>query len=231
MSPAPPPAHRPAIIAIDGPAASGKGTLARRLAAHFGFAYLDSGLLYRAVGVKAVRARIDLDDGPALAALAAGLEPGDLDDDSLRGDDAADAASRVAALPKLRAALLAFQREFATDPPGGRGAVLDGRDIGTVVCPDAPYKIFLEAAVETRAARRLKELRERGIPSIQAAVLQDLKARDERDISRRTAPLVPAADAFRLETSAMDADAVFDAALEIIASRNHGAPQPSPDQA
>lgn len=231
MSPAPLPARRPAIVAIDGPAASGKGTLARRLADYFGFDHLDSGLLYRAVGAKAVAARIDLADGPALAALAASLAPGDLDAEALRSDTAADAASKVAALPEVRAALLAFQRDFAARPPGGRGAVLDGRDIGTVVCPDAPYKFFLDAGAETRAARRLKELRERGIPSIQAAVLQDLKARDERDIRRRTAPLVPATDAFRIETSEMDPDAVFDAALAFIASTDHDAPRTSRDQA
>src|SRR5690606_37106954 len=159
------PAERrhPVVIAVDGPAGSGKGTLARRLAAHLGYAHLDTGLLYRAVGMSLLRAGRDPDDAGAAAAAARALSPDLLDDPALRADEAADAASRVAAIPGVRAALVAFQRAFAAAPPGGAaGAVLDGRDIGTVICPDADHKIFVDAAPEMRAKRRVKELRERG---------------------------------------------------------------------
>ena len=196
------------IIAIDGPAAAGKGTLARRLAAHLGFAYLDTGLLYRAVGARTQAAGCD----PADAAAA--LVPADLDDPALRLDAAAQAASRVAAIPAVRDALLEFQRRFAEEPPGGaKGAVLDGRDIGTVVCPRATLKLFVTASLEERAARRLKELRERGSEAIDSRVLRDMRERDARDSARSVAPLEPAADAVVIDTSGRGPDAVFAAAL------------------
>ncbi len=208
------------IIAIDGPAAAGKGTLAKRLAAHFGLAALDTGLLYRAVGLKTVRRGADANDADAATAVARELGAGDLEDADLRGDEAANAASVVAAIPEVRAAVLEFQRAFARNPPGNaQGAVLDGRDIGTVVCPQADVKLFVTAPVEVRAGRRLKELRERGLEAIHSRVLQDMKARDARDAGRDVAPLVPAEDAFVLDTSEMDAGRVFAAALAIIKSR------------
>ncbi len=209
------------IIAIDGPAAAGKGTLARRLARHFGLALLDTGLLYRAVGLKMVRQGHDPSDTAAAAATAQGLGPDDLEDADLRGEAVAGAASTVAAIPAVRAALLDFQRNFAHHPPeGAKGAVLDGRDIGTVVCPGADAKIFLTASLEVRARRRLKELRERGLEAIPSRVLHDMKERDARDAERHVAPLEPAADAFVCDTGDRDADAVFAAALEFIRSRN-----------
>ncbi|MEQ8604887.1 MAG: (d)CMP kinase [Marivibrio sp.] len=205
------------IIAIDGPAASGKGTLARRLAAHYGFAYLDTGKLYRAVGLRVLRAGGDPEDEEAAEDAARALEPIELDDPALAGDEAAGAASRVAALPAVRAALTAFQRGFAASPPeGAEGAVLDGRDIGTVICPDAPAKLFVTADVEVRADRRHKELLNRGVASIYARVLADLKERDARDADRETAPMRPADDAHILDTSALDPDAAFEAALDLV---------------
>ncbi len=208
------------IIAIDGPAAAGKGTLARRLAAHFGLAVLNTGLLYRAVGLKTVRRGADPSDAEAASAVARELGAADLEDADLRGDEAANAASVVAAIPEVRAAVLEFQRAFAGNPPGkARGAVLDGRDIGTVVCPEADVKFFVTAGVGVRVERRLKELRERGLEAIHSRVLQDMKARDARDVGRDVAPLVPAEDAFVLDTSEMDAEQAFAAALAIIKSR------------
>lgn len=211
-----------AVIAIDGPAASGKGTLSRRIAAELGLAHLDTGSLYRAVGVAVLRAGKDPADAAMAAQVARALHPEDgiLNDPELRTDDAAEAASKVAVVPEVRAALLDFQRGFAAMPPGGAaGAVLDGRDIGTVVCPDATVKLFVTASVEVRAERRLKELQERGIPAIPSDVLEDMKARDARDSQRAVAPLVPAADAFVLDTSAMTAEQAFDAALAFIAGK------------
>lgn len=207
------------IIAIDGPAAAGKGTLARRLARHFGLAVLDTGLLYRAVGLKVVRQGDDPSDAAAAAAAAQGLGPGDLEVSDLRGEAVAAAASKVAAIPAVRAALLDFQKNFADHPPGSaKGAVLDGRDIGTVVCPDADAKIFITASVEVRARRRLKELRDRGLEAIPSRVLHDMKERDARDSGRHAAPLVPAKDAFVLDTSDVDAAQAFAAALDHIKS-------------
>ena len=213
------------IIAIDGPAAAGKGTLARRLAEHFGLATLDTGLLYRAVGMKLVRNGQDTDDpataAPAAALAAETLTAQDLEADDLRIDTAADAASRVSAFPAVRAALLEFQRSFAANPPdGAKGAVLDGRDIGTIVCPDADHKLFVTASAEVRAERRFKELRERGLDVIHGRVLADMKERDTRDSHRTVSPLEPAKDAFLLDTSDLDADQVFAAALKFIDSGN-----------
>ncbi|MBT3305256.1 MAG: (d)CMP kinase [Alphaproteobacteria bacterium] len=205
------------LIAIDGPAAAGKGTLARRLADHFGLALLDTGLLYRAVGMNVVRAGGDANDAALAAETARALKPEDLEADDLRVDAAADAASRVSAVPDVRAALLEFQRSFAANPPGGAsGAVLDGRDIGTVVCPEATAKLFVTASTEVRAKRRYLELRERGLDAIHGRVLADMKERDARDSERAVSPLEPAKDAFLLDTSDLDADQAFAAALDFI---------------
>ena len=202
------------IVAIDGPSASGKGTLAKRLAAHLGYAHLDTGKISRAIGLKGARAGGDPAEEEAALRAARTLDPAELDDPELGGDAAAAAASKSAAIPSVREVLLAFQRDFARHPPGGAtGAVLDGRDIATVVCPDAAVKIFVTASAEVRAERRHKELRERGEPSIYARVLQEMKDRDARDTNRSVAPLKPAADAFILDTSSLDADQAFAAAL------------------
>jgi len=209
------------IIAIDGPAAAGKGTLARKLAKKFGLAYLDTGLIYRAVGMAVVRADGDPNDPEPAERAAKALKPEDLEAPDLRTDAAADAASRVSALPGVRRALLDFQRKFAANPPkGAKGAVLDGRDIGTVVCPGADIKLFITARVEVRAERRFKELRERGLDAIHGRVLADMKERDARDSARAESPLEPAKDAYQLDTSDLDADQAFAAALEFIAAKN-----------
>jgi len=211
------------IIAIDGPAAAGKGTLARRLAAHLDFAYLDSGLLYRAVAARALGEGIDLNDDRALEALAQALQPGDLDRSDLRAPKASEAASRVAALTPVRQALVDFQRSFADSPPGGKGgAVLDGRDIGTVICPYATCKLYITATREVRAKRRWLELRERDPAAIYDRVFNDLVVRDERDETRKDAPLKPAADAVIIDTSALTADAVFAQALAIVEAARSG---------
>jgi cytidylate kinase len=211
------------IIAVDGPAASGKGTLARRIAQHLGFAHLDTGKLYRAVGLAVLRAGRDPSDADAAAAAARTLDPDVLDDPALAGDEAAQAASKVAAIPAVRAALLQFQRAFAESPPdGSAGAVLDGRDIGTVVCPDADFKFFVTAGVRIRAERRHKELLNRGETSIYARVLQDLRERDARDSARAVAPLKPAEDAIVLDTTDMDADAAFATAAKHIEAVSSG---------
>ncbi|MBB3262674.1 cytidylate kinase [Azospirillum sp. OGB3] len=216
------------VIAIDGPAAAGKGTLSKRVAQAYGFAHLDTGALYRAVGVSVLRAGGDPADAEAAARAARALRPDDgiLNDPALRNDEAAQAASKVAVVPAVRAALLDFQRRFAATPPGGApGAVLDGRDVGTVVCPNADAKLFVTASVEVRAERRLKELRERGIPAIPSDVLEDMKARDARDSQRTVAPLLPAADAFVLDTSALDADQAFAAATAFIGTKTGFGPK------
>ena len=204
------------IIAVDGPAASGKGTLARRLAAELGLAYLDTGKIYRAVGFRVLSDGGNPADPETALAAARALDASVLSDPALAGDDAAEAASKVAAIPAVRDALMAFQRDFATRPPG---AVLDGRDIGTVVCPDADVKLFVTADVETRAERRHKELLDRGEASIYARVLQALADRDSRDRSRSTAPMKAADDAIIVDTTTMDADEAFNTAINIVRSR------------
>jgi cytidylate kinase len=208
------------IIAVDGPAASGKGTLARRIARHFGLAHLDTGGIYRAVALRALESGGNPADEAAATAAAAQLRAADLADARLREERVARAASVVAAIPAVRAALIAFQRDFANHPPAGAGgAVLDGRDIGTVICPDADAKLFVTARVEARAERRFKELRDAGEAAIYDLVLQDMKDRDARDSQRRAAPLVPADDAFVLDTTALDADSAFAAALAFVESK------------
>jgi len=205
------------IIAIDGPAAAGKGTLAKRLAAHFGFAHLDTGAIYRAVGLALLRAGKDPADEAAATQAAQNLDPSTLSDPALRTDEAAGAASKVAAMPPVRAALLRFQQRFAHSPPGGApGAVLDGRDVGTVVCPDADVKLFVTASDEERARRRVLELQARGLEAIHGTVLQELRDRDARDRARSVAPLKPADDAVTVDTTDLDADAAFERALAII---------------
>jgi cytidylate kinase len=205
------------IIAVDGPAAAGKGTLARRLALTLNLAYLDTGALYRAVGLSVLRAGGDPTDKKTAVEIAENLDRGILDDPELRGDAAANAASKVAAIPAVRKELLVFQRDFAANPPSGKaGAILDGRDIGTVVCPKADVKLFVTASPEARAERRVKELQGRGIEAIYANVLQDMKERDARDQARAVAPLVPAEDAHILDTTDLDADEAFEQALAIV---------------
>ncbi|QJE74665.1 (d)CMP kinase [Aerophototrophica crusticola] len=215
---------RPLVVAIDGPAASGKGTLARRVAQALGFALLDTGGLYRAVALSLIRRGGDLRDTAAAAATARSLTHGDIEnlmaDPALRLDSTAQGASIVSAVPDVRAALLDFQRGFAAHPPGGaKGAVLDGRDIGTVICPAADAKLFVTASPEVRAQRRLNELLGRGDAAIYADVLKDMKDRDARDSQRAVSPLVPAADAYLLDTSSLDAAQAFDAAMTFIRSR------------
>jgi cytidylate kinase len=201
------------VIAIDGPAASGKGTLARRLAQRFRLAHLDTGALYRAVGRDVLARGGDPADPAAAEAAAQALDPATLEDARLRDEDVGRAASLVGVHPGVRAALLDFQRRFAARPPG---AVLDGRDIGTVICPDAPVKLFVTASVEARAQRRFRELAARGEPADLADLRADLQARDERDSARASAPMKPAADAVQLDTTALDADQVFARAVELV---------------
>ncbi len=198
------------IVAIDGPAAAGKGTLARRIAEALGLHHLDTGLLYRAVGV------LSEQRGQTPLEVAESLTAEDLKRPDLRGEAAGQAASKVGSIPEVRAALLDFQRRFARQAPG---AVLDGRDIGTVICPDAEVKLFVTASVEKRAERRVKELLSKGESVIAERVLQDLKDRDARDSARDVAPMATAADAILLDTSDLDADAAFDAALSIVRSK------------
>lgn len=205
------------LIAIDGPAASGKGTLARRIARHFGLPHLDTGLLYRAVGWLAATRGLDP------VAAAAGLTTADLAEPALRGDEAGQAASKVAAIPEVRANLLKFQKDFAQQAPG---AVLDGRDIGTVICPDAPVKLFVTASLEARADRRYRELRERGVETIRPRVLAEMAERDRRDSERAAAPMKAAPDAYLLDTSDMDADAAFAAAVAFIERKGFRSPGP-----
>jgi len=201
------------IIAIDGPAASGKGTLAQRIAGHFGYVWLDTGLLYRAVARDVLAAGADLENEAEGARAAAALDAASLGDPALRSTAIGEAASVVAKHPPVRAALLDFQRNFARTPPG---AVLDGRDIGTVICPDADVKIFVMADVEVRARRRFEEYVRRGENVTFEEVLDVIRQRDARDASRSAAPLQQAPDAVLLDTTEMDIEAAFEAALAIV---------------
>ena len=201
------------IVAIDGPAASGKGTLAKRLADHLGYACLDTGLLYRAVARDVAAWGFRLEDPWAAVAAARGLDPASFGDPGLRGAAAGDAASIVARIPQVRAALLSYQRAFARRAPG---AVLDGRDIGTVVCPDADVKIFVTASPAVRARRRFEELEARGAGVAYETVLADILARDARDADRAISPLAMADDAMLLDTSNLSIEAAFDAAVGLI---------------
>ena len=207
------------IIAIDGPAASGKGTLGKRLAAHYGFRHLDTGLLYRAVAKALLDAGDPLDNVQRAVVAAQSLDPARFDEAALKAYAVGEAASVVSAIPEVRAALLALQRNFAATPPG---AVLDGRDIGTVICPDADVKIFVTATPEVRARRRAQELRLAGAAVDEQAVLADIRRRDARDSSRAAAPLKPAADARILDTTDLDIEAVLRAALEIVEQARRG---------
>jgi CMP/dCMP kinase len=204
------------IIAIDGPAASGKGTLAKRLAVHFGLPHLDTGLLYRAVARTMVDRGLDLTDHEAATEVAATLDTGLLDDPRLRGAEMGDAASIVSAYQPVRDSLLEFQRQFAGQTTG---AVLDGRDIGTVVCPLADVKLFITAAPEERARRRHLELLARDEVTEFTTILEEIRRRDERDANRASAPLKPADDAIILDTTRLDADAAFRRALELVEGR------------
>jgi cytidylate kinase len=201
------------IIAIDGPAASGKGTLGKRLAAHFGLRHLDTGLIYRAVAKALLDGGHRLDDRPRAVAAARCLNPAHFDEAALKSHAIGEAASVVSAIPEVRAALLAFQRDFGRLPPG---AVLDGRDIGTVIFPDADVKIYVDATPEVRARRRTTELRAAGGNVSEADVLADIRRRDERDTTRATAPLKPAPDAHLLDTTHLDIDAAFRVAIDIV---------------
>lgn len=211
----------PRLIAVDGPAASGKGTLARRLAAHFDYAYLDTGALYRAVALCVLRAGQDAADEDAAIAAARALDMRLLDDAdfaaALRTAETGAAASYVAAVPDVRAAILSAQRQFAAAPPDGKaGAILDGRDIGTIVCPQADKKLFITARAEVRAARRFEELKTQDPKLVPATVLADIEARDARDMNRATAPLKQAADAHLLDTSDLSIEEAFNAALALL---------------
>ncbi|MGE0660790.1 MAG: (d)CMP kinase [Reyranella sp.] len=199
------------IIALDGPSAAGKGTLARRLAGHYRLALLDTGLIYRAVAARTLADDSDLPERERAIAAARSLRADDLARPGLREEGVGAMASKVAAIPEVRLHLVDFQKNFAKHPPDGKaGAILDGRDIGTVICPNADVKIFLTASEEARAERRFQELRTGGSDTIKARVLADMRERDARDSARSAAPLVPAADAFVLDTTALSADQVFD---------------------
>lgn len=213
------------IIAIDGPAASGKGTLARKLARHLDYAYLDTGALYRAVGLLVARAGGSADNEQDAVRAARKLAQDDLakitSDPEMKSESTGGLASKVAAIPAVRALLLDFQHQFAATPPGGKaGAVLDGRDIGTVVCPEAEVKIFITASVETRAKRRfLEQFGPEGSDQQLQAILEDLIRRDERDTQRVAAPLKAAENAHLLDTTNSDIEAVFEEALTLISNR------------
>ena len=204
------------VIAIDGPAASGKGTIARRIAAALGYAHLDTGTLYRVVGLAVLKLHKDPADPQAATHAVQALDMSLLEDRALRSAETGVAASKVAAIPAVREALLEFQRNFAANPPGGKGAVLDGRDIGTIICPDATVKLFVTATPEIRARRRFAELKAQGSNRAEDEVLADIHARDARDSGRAIAPLRPATDAHLLDTSHLDIEAAVARALEII---------------
>jgi cytidylate kinase len=212
---------RPFVVAIDGPAASGKGTLAKAVASRWGLAHLDSGLLYRAVAKSLIDHGVSLEAETEAAAAAAMLDLARLDASTLRGPAMGEAASRVAAYPSVRLALIDLQRSFARQPGG---AVIDGRDIGTVICPDAEVKLFVTASPEERARRRWRELVLGGAPLDYDAVLADIRRRDERDSPRPVSPLRQAPDATLLDTTHLDAEAALAAALAIISAK---APSPA----
>ncbi len=201
------------IIAIDGPAASGKGTLGKRLAKHYGYRHLDTGVLYRAVGFALIERGIDLNNEIEAVHAAESLDPEHFGNPLLKTQQAGDAASIVSAFPRVREALLNFQRHFAEEPPG---AVLDGRDIGTVICPDADVKIFVVADPAVRARRRTLEAKGRGEAADEALVLADILKRDERDQNRPVAPLKPAEDAYLLDNSNLDIEGGVRAAIDIV---------------
>lgn len=201
------------IIAVDGPAASGKGTIARRLAEHYSLRHLDTGLLYRAVAHAMLAAGLPLDDAAAAADIARRLDPESFDIAALKARGVGEAASQVAAHAAVRTALLDLQRAFAAKPPG---AVLDGRDIGTVICPDADVKLYITATAEERARRRAAEWRAAGQSVDEAQVLAAIRARDDRDMGRAVAPLAKAGDAHLLETTNLDIEAAFRAAVAIV---------------
>jgi cytidylate kinase len=201
------------IIAIDGPAASGKGTLGKRLAAHYGYRHLDTGVIYRAVAYALISAGADLHDEARGVQAALKLDPEKFEDPILKTQKMGEAASVVSAIPQVREALVNFQRQFAAGPPG---AVLDGRDIGTVICPHAEVKIFVLADPEVRARRRTLEARARGEEADEAAVLADILQRDERDKNRAVAPLKPADDAYLLDNSNLDIEGGVRAAIDIV---------------
>jgi CMP/dCMP kinase len=204
------------IIAIDGPAASGKGTLAKLIAAHLGLAHLDSGLLYRGVASRLIESGASLDDEAAAARAAQALDLATLDKTKLRAAGMGEAASRVAAFPSVRAVLVEQQRAFARQPGG---AVIDGRDIGTVICPDADVKLFITASTEERARRRWRELVLGGTPFDYDTVLDDIRRRDERDTGRSVSPLRQAGDAILIDTTTLLSDGAFTAALAAIEAR------------
>jgi cytidylate kinase len=201
------------IIAVDGPAASGKGTLGKRLAAHYGLRHLDTGLIYRAVAKAMLEGAHRLDDVEQAVRAAKALDPTAFDETELKRHAVGEAASVISAIPQVRAALLAFQRDFGRTPPG---AVLDGRDVGTVVFPDAEIKIFVTASPEIRARRRAGELERAGERINEADVLADIRRRDERDSRRAAAPLKAPPDAHLLDTTHLDIDAAFRAAIDIV---------------
>jgi cytidylate kinase len=201
------------IIAIDGPAASGKGTLGKRLAEHYGYRHLDTGVIYRAVACALLGQGVDLRDEVRAVQVALELDPDAFGDPALKSHKIGEAASVVSAIPKVREVLLDFQRQFAKTPPG---AVLDGRDIGTVICPDADVKIFVVADPKVRARRRALEARARGDEADEAKILADILARDERDQNRSVAPLKPAKDAYLLDNSKLDIEAGVRAAIDIV---------------
>ena len=214
--------EKPIIIAVDGPAASGKGTLSHNLADHFDYARLDTGLIYRALGLKIIDNGGDPGDKNIAILIAKNFTLNDMKKENLRSEIAAAAASKIAVIPEVRQILLQLQRTFAAAPPEGKpGAVLDGRDIGSVVCPHADFKFFLLADTEIRASRRFKELQERGSKAIHSRILRDMKDRDARDMLRSIAPLKPVENAFILDTSYLSADDVFFAALKYISAQNH----------
>jgi len=201
------------IIAIDGPAASGKGTLGKRLAKHYGYRHLDTGVIYRAVAYAMLQADADLHDEALAVSAALALDPEKFGDPVLKTQKVGAAASVVSAIPRVREVLVNFQRRFAQDPPG---AVLDGRDIGTVICPHAEVKIFVVADPKVRAHRRTLEARARGEEADEALVLDDILKRDERDNNRAVAPLKPAADAYLLDNTNLDIEAGVRAAIDIV---------------